>query len=193
MATYQKISADTFQKLQRGAGIVCKTFDPAKPAAVKDTDILFATSGGVNFTATPSYTDDGEDIDNCPVNMMEFKQIESWEATLSGTALTIDSEVAALMVGAADAAGNKITPRNKLNADDFKDVWWVGDYGDEGGCVAIHLMKTLSTDGFNLQTGKGEKGQFSFTLTAHYSLSAQDEPPFEIYVIKAATAAGAGA
>lgn len=187
MSGFNKITADAFEKLQFGAGIVCKTFDPAKPAAVADHAILFATSGGIKFEAKPTYKDYGEDIDNCPKNMKELKRLDSWEATLSGTALTIDTASATQVTGAADASGNKVAPRNDVKLTDFSDVWWVGNYG-EGGCAAVHLINALSTDGFSLQTGDKAKGQFPFAFTGHYSIDSQDTPPFELYIVKTSTA-----
>lgn len=186
MSGFNKITADAFEKLQFGAGIVCTDFNPAEPAAVADEKIMFATSGGVSFKATPTYTDYGEDMDNCPANMKELKHLESWEAVLSGTALTIDGASAKKLVGAADSATNKVTPRNELKQIDFSDIWWVGEYGADG-CVAVHLINALSTDGFSLQTGDKAKGQFAFSFTGHYGINAQDTPPFEIYIVKTAT------
>lgn len=186
MSGFNKITADAFEKLQFGAGIVCKTFDPAKPAAVADENILFATSGGIKFEAKPTYTDYGEDIDNCPKNMKELKRLDSWEATLSGTALTIDAASATQVTGAADASGNKVAPRNDVKLTDFSDVWWVGNYGEDG-CAAVHLINALSTDGFSLQTGDKAKGQFPFAFTGHYSIDSQDTPPFELYIVKTST------
>ena len=187
MSGFNKITADAFEKLQFGAGIVCKAFDPAKPAAVADENILFATSGGIKFEAKPTYTDYGEDIDNCPKNMKELKRLDSWEATLSGTALTIDTASATQVTGAADASGNKVAPRNDVKLTDFSDVWWVGNYGEDG-CAAVHLINALSTDGFSLQTGAKAKGQFPFAFTGHYSIDSQDTPPFELYIVKTSTA-----
>lgn len=187
MSGFNKITADAFEKLQFGAGIVCKTFDPSKPAAVADENILFATSGGIKFEAKPTYTDYGEDIDNCPKNMKELKRLDSWEATLSGTALTIDAASATQVTGAADASGNKVAPRNDVKLTDFSDVWWVGNYGEDG-CAAVHLINALSTDGFSLQTGDKAKGQFPFAFTGHYSIDSQDTPPFELYIVKTSTA-----
>jgi hypothetical protein len=71
--------------------------------------------------------------------------------------------------------------------DDFEDIWLVGDYSDKngptnGGYIAIHMMDTLSTGGFQLQTADKAKGQFAFEFTAHFSMDAQDTVPFEIYV-----------
>lgn len=190
MSGFNKIAADAFEKLQFGAGIICSSFDPAKPADVADENILFATSGGIKFEAKPTYTDYGEDIDNCPKNMKELKRLDSWEVTLSGTGLTIDAASAKRLVGAAEASGNKVTPRNDVKLTDFADIWWVGNYG-ENGCAAVKLINALSTDGFSLQTGDKSKGQFPFAFTGHYGIDSQDTPPFELYIVQTSTVAHA--
>lgn len=191
---YTKIPSDTFQKLQINAAIICNDFTPAT-GTVGESGQIGATTGGINFTATPTYTDFGDDIDNCPKNMKELKKLDSWEAKCSGTYVTLDTAVAKSLLGAADIGttdATKVTPRNDLAQADFDDIWIVGDYSDKngdtnGGYVAIKLMNALSTGGFKLQTTDKAKGQMAFEYTAHYSMSAQDTVPFEIYV-KAGTA-----
>ena len=188
---YTKIPETTFQNLQLNAGVLLSDFDP-ETAEVANEAIIGATTGGVNFTATPSFSDYGEDIDNCPKNMMELKKLDSWDVNMSGTYVTVDVNAVKALVGAADVSGNKITPRNDLHLTDFTDVWWVGDYSDQngetnGGYVAIHMMNALSTGGFAIQSSDNGKGNFAFTYTAHYSMDAQDTVPFEVYV-KAGTA-----
>ena len=188
---YTKIPETTFQNLQLNAGVLLSSFNP-ESATVADASIIGATTGGINFTATPTYNDFGEDIDNCPKNMKELKKLDAWEISLSGTYVTVDANAVKALVGAADVSGNKITPRNDLKLTDFTDVWWVGDYSDQngetnGGFVAIHMMNALSTGGFAIQSSDNGKGNFAFTYTAHYSMSAQDTVPFEVYV-KAGTA-----
>ena len=188
---YTKIPETTFQNLQLNAGVLLSAFDPAT-ATVANESIIGATTGGVNFTATPTFSDFGEDIDNCPKNMKELKKLDDWEISLSGTYVTVDANAVKALVGAADVSGNKITPRNDLKLTDFTDVWWVGDYSDQngetnGGFVAIHMMNALSTGGFAIQSSDNGKGNFAFTYTAHYSMSAQGTVPFEVYV-KAGTA-----
>ena len=183
---YTKIPETTFQNLQLNAGVLLSTFDPGT-ATVANESIIGATTGGINFTATPTFSDYGEDIDNCPKNMMELKKLDSWEISLSGTYVTVDANAVKALVGAADVSGNKITPRNDLKLTDFTDVWWVGDYSDKngetnGGFVAIHMMNALSTGGFAIQSSDNGKGNFAFTYTAHYSMAAQDTVPFEVYV-----------
>ena len=190
---YTKIPETTFKNLQLNAGVLLSDFNP-ETAVVANESIIGATTGGVNFTATPTFSDYGEDIDNCPKNMMELKKLDAWEISMSGTYVTVDVNAVKALVGAADVSGNKITPRNDVLLSDFTDVWWVGDYSDQngetnGGYVAIHMMNALSTGGFAIQSSDNGKGNFAFTYTAHYSMSAQDTVPFEVYV-KAGTAEG---
>lgn len=190
---FTQIPTNTFKELQLNAGILTSNFTPAT-GTVESNTILGATSGGINFTATPSYTDLGDDIDNCPKNMMELKKLDSWEAKISGTFLTVNTAQAKSLLAAADIGGSdttKVTPRNDVAAADFDDIWWIGDYSDKngatnGGYIAIHMMNALSTGGFQIQSGDKAKGQFAFEYTAHYSMNAADTVPFEIY-IKAGT------
>lgn len=188
---YTKIPETTFKNIQLNAGVLLSDFNP-ETATVANESIIGATTGGVNFTAKPTFSDYGDDIDNCPKNMMELKTLDSWDITMSGTYVTVDVNFVKGLVGAADVSGYKITPRNDLKLTDFTDVWWVGDYSDQngetnGGFVAIHMMNALSTGGFQIKTADKAKGQFAFEYTAHYSMSAQYTVPFEVYV-KAGTA-----
>ena len=119
---YTQVPSDLFKKIQINAGIIVSAFDP-ETGAITATNILMATSGGCSFSAEPSFTDFGEDIDNVPKNTMELKEIESIEVKLSGTAVTMDTAQAKSFMAAADVAGNKVTPRADLKAEDFKDIW----------------------------------------------------------------------
>ena len=195
MSAFTKIPTDTFKKLQMNAGILASNFTPAT-GTLEDTDIIGATSGGVAFAAVPSFTDFGEDIDNCPKNTMELKRLDQWEVTMSGSFVTVDTKMAEMMVGLADIGSpdtTKESPRVDINLEkDFRDVWWIGDYsdvntGDNAGFLAIHLMNALSSGGFNLQSSDKGKGMFEFEFTGHFSMAAQDKVPFEIFA-KAGTA-----
>ena len=191
---FTKIPNDAFQKLQINAGILTTDFTPAT-GTIGEAGQIGATTGGVNFTATPTYSDFGEDIDNCPKNMKELKKLDSWEVKMTGTFVNADTAIAKRLCGAADIGTpdtTKVTPRNDLKDADFSDIWLVGDYSDKngetnGGFIAIKLLNALSTGGFQLKTADKAKGQFAFEFTGHYSMSAQDTVPFEIY-IKAGTA-----
>lgn len=187
---YTKIPTDTFKNLQLNAGVLLKSFDVGTQTMAADS-IVGATSGGVSFTAVPSFIDFGEDIDNCPKNMKEMKKLDSWEAKMSGTFASVSKSLAKTLVGAADLSGSKIAPRNDLAAADFSDLWWVGDYSEvnedgtstgKAGFIAIHLLNSLSTGGFSIQSSDKGKGQFEFEFTGHYSMEDQDKVPFEVYV-----------
>ena len=69
---FNKIPETTFQQLQLNAGILLSSFNPST-ATVDNNAIIGATTGGVEFSATPEYSDFGEDIDNAPKNMKELK------------------------------------------------------------------------------------------------------------------------
>lgn len=193
---YTKIPTDTFKNLQLNAGVLLKSFDVDTQTMAADS-IVGATSGGVSFTAVPSFIDFGEDIDNCPKNMKEMKKLDSWEAKMSGTFASVSKSLAKTLVGAADLSGSKIAPRNDLAAADFSDLWWVGDYSEvnedgtstgKAGFIAIHLFNSLSTGGFSIQSSDKGKGQFEFEFTGHYSMEDQDKVPFEVYVQEGAAA-----
>jgi hypothetical protein len=176
------IPESTFNELQLDAGVLLKRFDPSNPT-IQNSDILCATSGGVNPSAVPSYSDFFEDVDNAPNNMLEGKHLDSWEVKLSTTGLGTSPELIRDALGAADIVdGTKIVPRNKLKKTDFKDLWWVGDKAD-GGFVAVCLKNALSTGGFSLQSTKNAKGTVALEYTGHYSLEHQDVVPIEFYSI----------
>lgn len=186
---FTRIPETTFQKLQLNAGILLSDFAPAT-GEVAENAILGATSGGVSFSATPSFSDFGEDIDNAPVNVKELKRLDSWEVSMSGSFITVDVATAKRLIGAADIDGtdnSKIIPRADLKQTDFADIWWVGDYSDQngdsnGGFVAIHMLNGLNTGGFSVQSNNRGKGEFAFEFTGHYSLEDQSVVPFEVYV-----------
>lgn len=187
---YTKIPTDTFKNLQLNAGVLLKSFDVETQTLAADS-IIGATSGGVSFTAVPSSIDFGEDIDNCPKNTKEMMHLDSWEAKMSGTFASVSKSLAKALVGAADLSGAKITPRNDFSEADFSDLWWVGDYSEvnedgtstgKAGFIAIHLLNSLSTGGFSIQSSDKGKGQFEFEFTGHYSMEDQDKVPFEVYI-----------
>lgn len=186
---YSQLPADLFKHIQINAGVIASDFTP-DTGELQQSSIVGATSGGVNFNATPTFSDYGDDIDNCPKNMKELKRLDSWDAKASGTFVSVAAATAKLLAAAADAEGEKITPRGTLKDSDFSDLWIIGDYSEinedgstgKAGFIAIHLLNSLSTGGFQLQTGDRSKGQFAFEFTGHYSMEAPEKVPFEIYV-----------
>lgn len=181
MGKFTVIPQSTFEELQLDAGVILKTFTPESPEPPADENIVCATTGGINISCVPSYSDMGEDVDNCPNNMMELKHLDGWECKMSFTSLGTSPESIRLALGAADVAENKVTIRRDLKQEDFADqLWWVGDRAD-GGMVAVCLKHALSTGGFTLKTSKNGKGQVSVELMGHVSMSAQDEMPMEFY------------
>lgn len=186
MEKFTRLPTDTFQKLVLNAGILVDTFTPGTGTI---GNILGATTGGIQFASNPEFIDFGEDVDNCPNNTMELKRIQSYDPTMSGTFLTCTPAVIKSLIGAADIDATdttKVVPRSVLEQTDFEEVWWIGDYSDvntgsNAGYLAIHLMNALNTAGFQIQSGKNEKGQMAFEYHAHVSINDLDTVPFEIY------------
>lgn len=179
--TFAKIPQNTFDTIQVDAGVLLTYFDPSDPD-VTDTDIITATTGGIKIDCVPEYVDWGEDVDNCPNDMMELKTPNGWKCTISTTAIGTSPDMIKMALGAADKTGTKVVPRATLKMTDFSTLWWVGDKAD-GGFVAVKLFNALSTGGFSLQTTKKGKGQTSLEMTGHVSLQAQDVVPMEFYSI----------
>ena len=195
MGRFTVIPTSAFEGLQLDAGVLLKRFNPANPVAPADEDIICATTGGIQVSCTPEWEDLGEDVDNVPNNMMEYKKLKSWNCTASTTSLGTTPELIRLALGAADIDEDntaKIVPRRDLLQTDFSDIWWVGDKAD-GGFVAIQLKNALSTDGFALTTTKAGKGQVAVTLTGHVSINAQDVVPMVFYSAEPTGATGATA
>ena len=180
MGRFTVIPQDTFTDLQLDAGVLLNSFNPESPT-ITDSNIICATTGGINAVCQPTYTDFGEDVDNCPANLKELKHLESWLCTLGFTALNMSPEAIRLALGSADVLGNRVTPRASIKQTDFEDaIWWVGDKAD-GGFVAVKLLNALSTGGLSIQTTKRGKGQTAVTLTGHVSINAQDVVPMVFY------------
>ena len=59
MGNFTVIPQDTFEGMQLDAGVLLKRFDPEAPAAPADEDIICATTGGINVSCVPTYSDMG--------------------------------------------------------------------------------------------------------------------------------------
>lgn len=184
---FTQIPATTFENLQMNAGILVDNFTPTTGVIGK---LLGATTGGINFSDTIEFSDLGEDIDNCPKNTKELKKVNSREVKMGGTFVTVSPSMGKMLSAVADIDennANHIIPRADLEQSDFSDLWWVGDYsdvntGDNAGFLAIRLKNALNTNGFNIQSTDKGKGQFGFEFTGHYSIEAQDEVPYDMYI-----------
>ncbi len=193
MGAFTRIPADTFSQMQTNAGILLYNFDPANPV-VKDEDIICPTTGGVAIRCKPSYSDLGEDVDNCPAGLLELMNLDSWDCGLETTSLGTSAKSIRLALGAADIDTEDpthIVPRIAMKVTDAKDIWWVGDKAN-GGMLAACLKNALSQEGFELQTTKNGKGQTTISLSGHPRVATQDEVPMEFWSADPASESGGG-
>lgn len=194
MGIFTRVASDAMDELQLDAGVLLSFFDPANPYVTpSDDQIIATTTGGINPTCEPEYSDFGEDVDNVPNNMMEFKHLDGWNCAMAFSSIKFNSDNTVWALGAADkttlANGvTKIVPRRNVQIADFKDIWWVGDKAN-GGAFAVCLKNAVSTGGLNIQSTKNGKGTSQQTLTGHVSIHDQNTMPMEFYDIPAENAA----
>jgi len=188
MGKFTVVSDDAFDTLQLDAGVLLSSFDPSSPTKPASADIIATTTGGINPSCVATYSDFGEDVDNVPNNMMEFKHLDGWDCTLGFSTIKFNAANIVWALGAADTTSGtgytKIVPRRNVELTDFKDIWWVGDKAN-GGAFAVCLKNALSTGGLSIQSTKNGKGTNAVTLTGHVSINAQDDMPMEFYDIDA--------
>lgn len=177
------VNPEAFKEIVKGAGIVLSEYDPSAPGTVDKTKIICTTTGGIQVSAVDTYKDDGEDLDNVPSNMMEFKRRTGKECKISFTATTANADALKLYLGGANVSGNKITPKMELETTDFlKKIWVVAKRGTSGAFAAC-LKNVLSDGGLSMQTTDDGNGKCTVSLLGHYSIDAQDEVPLELYVM----------
>jgi len=186
---FSQIPIEAFAQMQLDAGVLALDFNPAT-GELDASDIIGATTGGVNATCAPTIVDYGEDMDNVRAGTKQLQKITGYEPRIAGTFVTVVPETLRLILGAADlstAGTPKIALRHELKASDFADVWFIGDYSDKngnasGGFIAIHLKNALNTDGFAIQSTKDGKGNFAVNFRGFYDLDDLDAVPMEFYI-----------
>lgn len=179
---FNKVSADAFQKMAFGTGMLLSNFNPESPSVPGDSDIICTTGEDISASCVPSYSDMASGIGNIPEGMAEMMVLDGYTCSMSFTAKDITPESMAMAIGPATVKGNKITPKNYIDASDFKsDVWLLIDLLS-GGWAAVHLKNVLSSGGLSLKTAKKGVTDLSCELRGFFSISNQDEVPMEFYV-----------
>lgn len=174
------LNASTAINLQLGAGAVLKT-RYVKGTPLSADNVLSATNGGITFSAGPQWFIPA--VDGIHGNVKGGgKRIINWVATLSFTAVEADAEVLAKALGCADVSGNVITGRHTIKAEDYSDIYFIGEKSD-GSVIQITLKNALNENGLNLTTTNNGNGGIAFTFNANYDISDLDTPPFEIETI----------
>lgn len=189
---YKIVPDDAFQTMLMDAGVLLSEFDFANPYDTPDDDVIIAvTSGGLNPTCVPQYSDLGEDVDNVPNNTKEFLHLDGWECGLSYTSLRFNEGNTIWALGAADSTTaptgaptgtKKIVPRSAVASTDFKDIYAAVPMVD-GGIFVVCLKNAISTGGLSIQSNKNGKATSSVNLTGYISIEDVDEVPMEYYII----------
>lgn len=164
-------------------------FDPNDPwghIPVND-EIIAVTSNDISVTANPTITDMFEDVNGAPNGTIEGVHLDRWAFGLAFTSITLNSSNLKFALSAADVStlqngAKKVKPRNYYKEEDFIGMWWVCRKNN-GGALAVHIAKALSTNGLNLTATKTNKGTIAQAVTAYVSAKNLDEMPMEFYDI----------
>ena len=115
-------------------------------------------------------------------------EVESREVKGSGTGKSVSSDALLRLMATAkktpdttDSGLEIYTPTDVVDTSMFEELWYVCDYGTDGGFIAIKMMNTLNRDGFSMQTANKDKGDFAFAFQAHYSIENINTVPYVIY------------
>lgn len=164
-------------------------FDPNDPWGHVPTndEIVAVTSNDISVTANPTITDMFEDVNGAPNGTIEGVHLDRWAFGLAFTSITLNSSNLKFALSAADVStlqngAKKVKPRNYYKEEDFIGMWWVCRKNN-GGALAVHIAKALSTNGLNLTATKTNKGTIAQAVTAYVSAKNLNEMPMEFYDI----------
>lgn len=184
MWTATRITEDAASKLQVNAGILLNKFNVAQPKEPQEEDIICDTTGDFSIACKPDTQDLFEDVNNAPKNTKEGKRITGWNCSLSLTALSITEDTLKLALGACEVGENNgISPRRAYKAEDFKNLYWVGDMLDENKLFCVAMDDTVSTGGLSF-TASGSKGNLALELAPHASIKTPDKVPMAFYILE---------
>lgn len=179
-------SASTKKNLLLGAGALYKNFvvgtDTPSTATAK---LIGATQGGLEFKATPSIRN--IQIDGILGKVADLDVIDSWETSLAGSFIEINSEVirrslAAASVDSSDSDYDVITGNTEFSSDDYlTNITYIGTLSGSNKPVIIQVKNAIDTGGLSFKTEDGKEGTVDVTFEGRYAISDEGEPPFAIY------------
>lgn len=181
-----RISPDAADKFQLNAGILVSGFDVTKPTEPDVTNIVCETTGDLSISCVPTIEDLFSDVNNAPLNTVEGINVTGWNCTLGFTALSVTLSTIELALGISDYVGTgtvAYVPSTSRERIYPRDLYWLGDTGDENELLCVKIVNALSRSGLSLTTTNKGKGKLGITLTGHVSLDNPDAAPMEFYML----------
>lgn len=183
MAIVNQIPASTFNDLAKGAGMITEEFVPETPT-LTESQVLCATSGGVNAYMNQVETDHADGIDNAKPGMYELTEITRYDCGFKFDTVTINEKMLSLVIAKSEKSGNKIIAKHGMIIDtDVHTLWYVEPLGG-GNVLAVKIMNALTDEGLNFQSENEGNGKITVSLKARYSIKAQETVPMEFYFIE---------
>lgn len=196
---YTQLPTKPIKSISFDAGIILSEFDP-KTGEVNRENILFATTGGSQFNPNLTTVDLFEDVDNAKTGTMQGFMITGCDPHLTTTVLTVGEKNIKNIIANSKMTDEETAPEGMevhkvtmtdglVDEESFFDLWVVTNYGTmtaksgekQNGFFVIHMKNCLNTTGFQQQTTKDGKVQYSVDFKAFYDSENIQEVPYEIY------------
>lgn len=205
---YTQLPVEPFKSIAFDAGIIASEFD-VKTGVLSRENILFATTGGSQFNPNLATSDLFEDMDNAKTGTKQGYMITGCDPHLTTTVLTVNEKnIDKIMANAAvtkveDAAiegmdVHKVALHDGMvDSSSFVDLWIITNYGTmtmqngstKSGFFVIHMINCINVTGFQQQTTKDGKVQYSVDFKAFYDTESIETVPYELYFSTPAAAA----
>lgn len=197
---YTQLPVEPFKSIAFDAGVIASDFD-VKTGKLIRKDIMFATTGGSNFSPNLTTSDLFEDIDNAKAGTKQGLIITGCDPHLTTTVLTVnETNIDKIIANAAitkleDVTAEEIdvyevTPHDGMVSDEsFFDLWIITNYGTMtkangetmNGFFVIYMKDCINTTGFQQQTTKDGKVQYSVDFKAFYDTEDISNVPYKVY------------
>lgn len=151
------------------------------------TNILGATSGGGSIEIVPDIRDLMEDVDGAVGMYKDCLAVNKIDCKVKTKIAEVKPGTMLMAIGCAEeaslGAGKKITLRNHLLSNDYKEIVWAGTLNKTDGLMVVRVKNAISTGGLNFEIEDKGKGKFDLELTPCIDLAEPDESPIEIYLV----------
>lgn len=188
---FSGLTANTAKHLQLDAGCFFKNYDPATDTPTSAASkIIGATAGGGSFSAVPTIRQ--IEVDGKKGAVKGFEALDEWVVNMTANVKEITADVLklALTTGSSSAytataaavSYTKVVASSELADSNYiNNVTWIGRISGSQNPIIIVIKNALATNGLTLTVADKTEGVIPVTLTAHYTISDLETPPFEIY------------
>lgn len=159
-------------------------------SAMTAENFIGATTGGIEFTASPSLIDLFEDVDGAYGKFKGGDVIETWEISMNATLLEATAKNLAMAIGPATITDNSdmtkgktITPENCIDDNHYaNNICLFATKKGFDKPIVIEMTNVMNGNGISLTTNSKNKGTVEVELSPRFDLANPNVVPFKIHV-----------